>query len=108
MISILGNVKMPNDGTGVQATGSTAPMTTSTENMSKENFDSYFSKLQNICTDNMNDDMKTSVCGTSGASDKTSTLPGSNFSAAANAVAAVTANNSAIQSGSAGLLPTNM
>ena len=25
---------------------------------SKENFDSYFTKLQNICTDNMNEDVK--------------------------------------------------
>ena len=27
---------------------------------SKENFDSYFSKLQNICTDSMNEDVKSS------------------------------------------------
>ena len=28
---------------------------------SKENFDSYFTKLQNICTDSMNEDVKSGV-----------------------------------------------
>lgn len=34
-------------------------------NTNKENFDSYFSKLQTICTDNMNDDVKP-VCDSPG------------------------------------------
>ena len=31
---------------------------------SKENFDSYFTKLQNICTDSMNEDVKSGVADT--------------------------------------------
>ena len=110
MISILGNVKMPNDTTtGTVGQGTAAPMTgTTTENMSKENFDSYFSKLQNICTDNMNDDMKTGVCGSTGGSDKTSGITNNNFSVANSAVSAVASNNTTSSQGGTGLLPTNM
>ena len=34
---------------------------------SKENFDSYFSKLQNICTDSMNEDVKSSSAAAAAA-----------------------------------------
>lgn len=58
MISILGHVKMPN---GAEVANNS---NTSDPSLSKENFDSYFSKLQTICTDNMNDDVKP-VCDSS-------------------------------------------
>ena len=34
---------------------------------SKENFDSYFTKLQNICTDNMNEDVKSNSAAAAAA-----------------------------------------
>ena len=34
---------------------------------SKENFDSYFTKLQNICTDNMNEDVKSNAAAAAAA-----------------------------------------
>ena len=72
MISILGNVKMPNgeaaaaqaasnssEGSSAVAAAAAASSAAATSsNMSKENFDSYFNKLQTICTDNMSDDVK--------------------------------------------------
>ena len=75
MISILGNIKMPHDPTAgmtghnndvsgsaaaVLSTSSTS--STHPDNISKENFDSYFSKLQTICTENMSNDEVKPVC----------------------------------------------
>ena len=73
-MSILGHVRMPNDpvsaasaGLAVAASGSntsgltSAHMTSSApssmpDNISQENFDSYLSKLQTICTENMSEE----------------------------------------------------
>ena len=74
VMSILGHVRMPNDpvsaasaGLAAAASGTnTSHMTSSAsssmpENISQENFDSYLSKLQTICTENMTDEGVNSV-----------------------------------------------
>jgi hypothetical protein len=66
MISILGHVKMP--------------VPESESNISKENFDSYFSKLQTICTDNMNEDVKP-VCDSAKSALQTNFAPTTSSSA---------------------------
>ena len=79
VMSILGHVRMPNDpvsaasaGLAAAASGSntsglsgthmgSSASSTMPENISQENFDSYLSKLQTICTENMADDGVNSV-----------------------------------------------
>ena len=75
VMSILGHVRMPNDpvsaasaGLAAAASGSSssglvsgahmgsAASSSMPDNISQENFDSYLSKLQTICTENMVDD----------------------------------------------------
>lgn len=73
VMSILGHVRMPNEpvGSGVGHSSSAAAMglaaagTSSClpDNISQENFDSYLSKLQTICTDSMHDDSAVSGSG---------------------------------------------
>ena len=75
VMSILGHVRMPNDPVSAASAGLAAAasgtntshhMTSSAsssmpENISQENFDSYLSKLQTICTENMSDEGVNSV-----------------------------------------------
>ena len=79
VMSILGHVRMPNDpvsaasaGLAASASGSNTSGLTShhmastgsssmPDNISQENFDSYLSKLQTICTENMTDEGVNSV-----------------------------------------------
>ena len=74
VMSILGHVRMPNDpvsaasaGLAAAASGSgtsglpgthmgSSASSSMPDNISQENFDSYLSKLQTICTENMQDD----------------------------------------------------
>ena len=81
VMSILGHVRMPNDpvsatsaGLAVAASGShtsglthgpphmaSSASSSMPDNISQENFDSYLSKLQTICTENMADEGVNSV-----------------------------------------------
>ena len=69
VMSILGHVRMPNDpvsaasaGLAAAASGTntshmaSSASSTMPDNISQENFDSYLSKLQTICTENMTDE----------------------------------------------------
>lgn len=101
MISILGNIKMPaasGSSTSVDlaapivASSASSTSQTATESsvstashISKENFDSYFSKLQTICTDSMSEADVKPMC------DQVKSAIQSNFTSTAAAAAAAAA-----------------
>ena len=52
------------------------PLPSGVVGCSKENFDSYFTKLQNICTDSMNEDVKSNSAAAAAAAAASGMDPG--------------------------------